>query len=194
MFSLIHTLLSIVEGQARNNLFIDRVANTAFDLVALNIQRGRDHGLPSYNEYRKFCGLSSAETWSNSAELNGLVDHDLNTIANLERAGYAWVLVQFGFTHFELCFRYQIRNLAFSSYSCNEISICSISSLSRSVSSSQSPPPSSTLLSSLWFICSLILHLLFMYVLYIITIVTRSNSSNSFIYWVSSLFIHSCFY
>ena len=89
MFSLIYTLLSIVEGQARNNLFIDRVANTAFDLVALNIQRGRDHGLPSYNEYRKFCGLSSAETWSNSAELNGLVDHDLNTIANLERAGYA---------------------------------------------------------------------------------------------------------
>nr|XP_022327763.1 peroxidase-like protein [Crassostrea virginica] len=76
---------SIVDA-IRNRLFeseslmLNRATNS-FDLAALNIQRGRDHGLPGYNVYRQWCGFPPARhfgTWT-----LGLVDHDAREAAKL---------------------------------------------------------------------------------------------------------------
>ncbi|XP_041667091.1 eosinophil peroxidase-like [Cheilinus undulatus] len=42
------------------------VQHLALDLGSLNMERGRDHGLPGYNAWRRFCGLSAP---SNQEEL-----------------------------------------------------------------------------------------------------------------------------
>ncbi|XP_065567232.1 peroxidase-like [Artemia franciscana] len=46
-----------------NYLFKEPSKDWGFDLVAFNVWRGRDHGLPGYNKYRESMGLKKAKTW-----------------------------------------------------------------------------------------------------------------------------------
>uniref|UniRef100_A0A671FLI2 Thyroid peroxidase n=1 Tax=Rhinolophus ferrumequinum TaxID=59479 RepID=A0A671FLI2_RHIFE len=55
-----------VQDQLMNDELTERLfvlsSSGTFDLASLNLQRGRDHGLPGYNEWREFCGLARLQT------------------------------------------------------------------------------------------------------------------------------------
>ncbi|XP_015522628.2 uncharacterized protein LOC107226351 [Neodiprion lecontei] len=52
-----------ITQEVTNHLFKKVGAKFGMDLVSFNMQRGREFGLPSYMEFRKFCGLPGADTF-----------------------------------------------------------------------------------------------------------------------------------
>ncbi|XP_063421509.1 peroxidase-like protein isoform X2 [Mytilus trossulus] len=73
--------LSYDKAMDTDRFFVKEIRDLLFlkngkssDLPAINIQRGRDHGLPSYNAFREHCGLSTVSQWNPNAH-EGLEDH-----------------------------------------------------------------------------------------------------------------------
>ena len=52
------------------NKLIDHPAGPLLDLAAVNINRGRDHGLASYSKYVTYCSGTKLTSFDNLANLN----------------------------------------------------------------------------------------------------------------------------
>ncbi|XP_066271451.1 eosinophil peroxidase-like [Branchiostoma lanceolatum] len=61
-FAKLVTPTNIMHEELSQNLFA-LMNQIALDLASLNTQRGRDHGLPFYNDWRAFCNLPRAESF-----------------------------------------------------------------------------------------------------------------------------------
>lgn len=58
-----------ISGELTNHLFQSPGGGFGMDLVSINIQRGRDHGLPSFTLWRQPCGLKPIKDWDDLAEV-----------------------------------------------------------------------------------------------------------------------------
>ncbi|CAG2189435.1 PXDN [Mytilus edulis] len=74
-----------ISDQIRNHLFETKFdgPSDGFDLASLNIQRGRDHGIPGYNKLRMYCGLYPSNVFNTGPM--GFRDHDHETVKKLSQ-------------------------------------------------------------------------------------------------------------
>ena len=68
-------------SEIRNHLFEKKTRFSGLDLIALNIQRGRDHGIPGYNVYRRVCGLHPLESFNHI--INDIPDDSLTRLRSV---------------------------------------------------------------------------------------------------------------
>ena len=62
------TMDRFITQDLTNFLLPEHGHDFGMDLMARNIQRGRDHGLPGYNDFREFCGMPRACDWSEAPQ------------------------------------------------------------------------------------------------------------------------------
>ena len=66
--------------------FLFQVAHTvALDLAALNIQRGRDHGIPPYTDWLRYCGRGNVTTWD---DLKQHIQASAKTTASFKKSKF----------------------------------------------------------------------------------------------------------
>ncbi|VDO24035.1 unnamed protein product [Brugia timori] len=63
----------LLNDELTENLF-NQAHEVSLDLAAINIQRGRDHALPGYVEFRSWCNLSPVENWN---DLKNIMPRDV---------------------------------------------------------------------------------------------------------------------
>ncbi|XP_046565071.1 thyroid peroxidase-like [Haliotis rubra] len=66
-----------VDGMRQRMFEEDSATKDGFDIVTLNIQRGREHGLPSYNDWRDYCGLGKITSFTSDNDFGLFQANDL---------------------------------------------------------------------------------------------------------------------
>ncbi|GAB1603572.1 chorion peroxidase-like, partial [Argonauta hians] len=85
MDALLRGLLRDKAQTASDTMLTTAITERLFghmDLMARNIQRGRDNGLPPYNMWRKSCGLKPAQQFNTGT--NGFIDHKLDVVQRFQ--------------------------------------------------------------------------------------------------------------
>jgi len=68
---------SFITSEVTNRLFQPRNESYGMDLIALNIQRARDHGIPGYNSYREICNVGRVSSFDElKTEIPSHVNHN----------------------------------------------------------------------------------------------------------------------
>jgi len=76
---------NIFSPEIVHNLF-RTAGQVGMDLIAINLQRGRDHGLPGYTKWREHCGKGAARGFQDLADVMHITTTQL-----LQRVGYEHV-------------------------------------------------------------------------------------------------------